>query len=79
MSVLGYVRSRRSQHAEDLLMSTTLPIKAIARAVGVPDLQQFNRLMRDSKGLCPRAIRERASAEGLRQPGNVSSLPGNRF
>ena len=56
-SVLEYVRSRRADQAEHLIRSTTLPIKAIARSVGVPDLQQFNRLMHALKGKSPREIR----------------------
>ncbi len=59
-SVLGHVRARRAEHAEHLIVSTTLPIKVVARAVGVPDLQQFNRRMRQVKGASPRAIRARS-------------------
>lgn len=57
VSVLDYVRSRRAEQAEHLIRSTTLPIKAIARYVGVSDLRQFNRLMHRMKGLSPRDLR----------------------
>lgn len=56
-SVLSYIRSRRAEQAEHLLRATTLPIKTIARYVGVPDLQQFNRLIHQLKGASPREIR----------------------
>ena len=59
VSVLEYVRSRRADRAEHLIRSTTLPIKTIAAYVGVPDLRQFNRLMHQTKGASPRAIRAR--------------------
>ena len=57
MPVSEYIRQRRANQAEHLLRSTTLPIKVIARTVGVPDLQQFNRLIHREKGAGPREIR----------------------
>ncbi|AIE83674.1 Transcriptional regulator, AraC family [Fimbriimonas ginsengisoli Gsoil 348] len=57
LPVSDYVRRRRADQAEHLLRSTTLPIKTIAKTVGVPDLQQFNRLIHREKGASPRAIR----------------------
>lgn len=60
MSVSEYIRQRRADEAEHLLKSTTLPVKAIARTVGMPDLQQFNRLMHQFKGASPRAIRQKS-------------------
>lgn len=57
VSVLEHIRFRRADHAEHLLTSTNLPIKVIAHAVGVPDLQQFNRLIRTTKGASPRKLR----------------------
>lgn len=57
MSVSEYVRQRRAEQASHLLMSTSMPIKAIARSVGVPSLTQFNRLMHGAFGHGPRAIR----------------------
>ncbi|HLO98823.1 MAG TPA: AraC family transcriptional regulator [Fimbriimonas sp.] len=53
VSVSDYVRKRRADEAEHLLRSTTLPIKVIARTVGLPDLQRFNRLMHTAKGMSP--------------------------
>ncbi len=57
VSVSEYVRSRRAEQAAHLLASTNMPIKAIARAVGVPRLSQFNRLMHDVYGQSPRSLR----------------------
>lgn len=67
--VSDYVRQRRADQAEHLLTSTTLPIKVIARTVGVPDLQQFNRLMNDVKGAGPRSLRSgRVGSTGSGSP-----------
>ncbi len=56
-TILEHVRKRRAEHAEHLILSTMLPMKVIARAVGVSDLQQFNRMMHRVKGRSPREIR----------------------
>lgn len=63
-SVLEHIRNRRADHAEHLITSTTMPIKVIARAVGVPNLQQFNRMMRLMKGESPRSLRKRERSLG---------------
>jgi len=63
MPVSEYIKLRRAEQASHLLTSTSMPIKAIARSVGVPSLTQFNRLMHAVYGRGPRAIRS----------GNVSS------
>jgi AraC family transcriptional regulator len=59
IDVVGYIRQRRSRHAEHLLRSSTLPIKAIAASVGLPDLTQFNRLIRRTCGCSPTEVRQR--------------------
>ena len=57
IDVVGYIRQRRSRHAEHLLRSSTLPIKAIAASVGLPDLTQFNRLIHRTCGCSPTEVR----------------------
>lgn len=64
-TVLGYVRGRRMRRAEHLLAQTTLPIKAIAAEVNVPDLHQFNKLVRRELGHSPRDIRRIAASNPL--------------
>ena len=59
-SVSEYVRSRRAEQATHLLTSTNIPIKSIARSIGVPRLSQFNRLMHEQKGSGPRKLRASA-------------------
>ncbi|MBI1332099.1 MAG: helix-turn-helix domain-containing protein [Armatimonadetes bacterium] len=59
-SVVSHIRTRRADLAEHLLASTTMPIKTIARTVGVPDLHQFNRLLHQMKGQSPREVRKRS-------------------
>lgn len=56
-SVIGYIRKRRIEKATFLLANSTLPIKTIAAAVGLPDLHQFNKTIRASLGYSPRAYR----------------------
>ncbi len=55
--VLGYVRKRRMQQAIHLLQNSTQPIKSIATSVGYPDLQHFNKVVRQETGKSPRNLR----------------------
>jgi AraC-like DNA-binding protein len=57
VGTLQYVLGRRIERATHLLKHTTLPIKTVAREVGIKDLQQFNKLMRHRTGQPPRAVR----------------------
>jgi len=57
-SVMAYVRRRRAERARHLLRDTGLPMADIAHAVGAPDLQAFNKLIRRAWGVSPRALRE---------------------
>lgn len=52
-----YIRNLRLSIVVRLLTTTTTPIKRVAVRVGVPDLKQFNRLLKDRLGLPPRAVR----------------------
>jgi AraC-like DNA-binding protein len=56
-TLIGFLRCRRAQTARYLLLNSTMPIKTIAIEVGVPDLQQFNKLVRHFWGKSPRQIR----------------------
>jgi len=60
-SVVGYIRQRRVQRAAHLLRHSTLPVKAIAALVGLPDLHQFNKTLHHCTGQSPRALRQAAS------------------
>lgn len=76
LTVVGYVRRRRIEHARQLLVHTTMSVAAIAAAVGIADLQAFNKTCRAVTGLGPRALREAGSTSvhaptgdgGLLQP-----------
>lgn len=57
MPVAAYVRSRRVALATHLLQASSRPVAEIARAVGVPDLHAFNKLIRRELGRPPRAWR----------------------
>ncbi len=56
-SVVEYIQSRRVGTALDLLHHTDMAVKAVAGAVGIPDLHHFNKLMKRHTGLSPRAVR----------------------
>ncbi|WP_117213245.1 helix-turn-helix domain-containing protein [Allorhizocola rhizosphaerae] len=56
-TVVAYIRRRRLSHAAHLLRHSTLSIPAIAAAVGIPDLQAFNKACRRELGVSPRAFR----------------------
>lgn len=58
LSPKQFVLDRRVREAARLLSTTSLPIKQIAAKVGVPDLQQFNRLVRFRTGMSPRQYRQ---------------------
>jgi len=59
-TVVSYVRNHRLERARHLLERSTLPIKAIAASVGIPDLQHFNKAMRGRYGCGPRDLRSKA-------------------
>ncbi|QKW10447.1 helix-turn-helix transcriptional regulator [Streptomyces sp. NA04227] len=56
-TVVAYIRSRRMARARHLLRESTLSISAIAAAVGMADLQAFNKACRRELGASPRAVR----------------------
>lgn len=56
-TVVAHIRRRRLERARHLLTESTLSIAAVAAAVGVPDLQAFNKACRRELGASPRAIR----------------------
>jgi len=58
MPVKQFVLDRRVREAVRLLSSTDATIKSIAAKVGMPDVQQFNKLMRTRTGLSPTAYRK---------------------
>jgi AraC-like DNA-binding protein len=47
----------RVSRAVNLLRGTTKPLKEIAAMVGIPDMQQFNKTLRESIGMSPTAVR----------------------
>jgi transcriptional regulator GlxA family with amidase domain len=61
-TVKAYIARRRAETAVHLLTRSTLPIKLIARQVGAPDLQAFNKLLRAATGQSPRMLRRDASS-----------------
>ncbi|MFG2754950.1 helix-turn-helix domain-containing protein [Streptomyces wuyuanensis] len=57
VTVVAYIRRRRMERARHLLRESTLPIPAVAAAVGIEDLQAFNKACRRELGASPRAVR----------------------
>jgi transcriptional regulator GlxA family with amidase domain len=64
--VREYVGRRRLDHAARLLVKTRLPIKEVARRVGISDRCNFNHAFRKRFGLSPRAFRNAHVVEVLR-------------
>jgi AraC family transcriptional regulator len=58
-TIVSYIRERRVQRARHLLIHSTLPIKAIAHEVGIPDPHAFNKIIRHATGSPPRVLREK--------------------
>lgn len=57
VSAKGYVIERQLQEARELLLSTTLPVAQVGKAVGQPDPYHFSKLFRRQVGLSPRGFR----------------------
>ena len=53
-----YVRKRRLDRAERLIVKTQLPLSAIADAVGFADPSHLNRIMRGQRGMTPGQLRK---------------------
>ncbi|WP_406387342.1 helix-turn-helix domain-containing protein [Streptomyces sp. NBC_00887] len=62
-TVVAYIRRRRLERARHLLRASTLPIPAVAAAVGISDLQAFNKACRSGLGSGPRAYRSGAPGQ----------------
>jgi AraC-like DNA-binding protein len=58
-SAKGYVIGRQLQEARELLLSTTLPIAEVGRAVGLSDPYHFSKLFRRHTGLAPSDYRSK--------------------
>jgi AraC-like DNA-binding protein len=56
-TIVAYIRERRVDRAIYLLRNTTLSIKAVAAAAGIPDPQRFNKVMRMATRHSPTNIR----------------------
>lgn len=62
-SIVGYIRRRRMEQARRLL-ATDMPIAAIASQIAMPDLQAFNKAIRQQYGSAPRALRRQLLSSG---------------
>ncbi len=56
-TIEAYIRRKRCQQAEFLLRHSSLAIKSIAQAVGIPDINHFNKTIRKEFGIAPSKIR----------------------
>ena len=57
-----FIMQRRVREAARLLKTTQMAPKLVADAVGIPNLQHFNKVMRMRTGASPRAFRAAAPA-----------------
>ncbi len=58
LTISAYIRRKRCQEAEFLLRHSSLAIRSIAQAVGIPDINHFNKTIRKELGAAPSKIRE---------------------
>lgn len=56
-TVIQTVREKRLERARYLLQTSDIPVKQIASSIGMPDLQVFNKAVRLTFGVSPRALR----------------------
>ncbi|MGZ3144869.1 helix-turn-helix domain-containing protein [Lentzea chajnantorensis] len=63
-TVVAYVRRRRAERARHLLTASTLSVTAVAAAVGIPDLQAFNKVCRRELGAAPTRLRRVSTGGG---------------
>jgi AraC-like DNA-binding protein len=57
-TIAGFIRNRKSEKALQLLKQSSAPIKTIAARVGVPDLHQFNKMMKKEFKYSPTRLRQ---------------------
>jgi AraC-like DNA-binding protein len=57
VSAKGHVIGRQLREARELLLSTTLAVAEVGKAVGLPDPYHFSKLFRRHVGLSPREFR----------------------
>jgi len=55
--LMDHVRTLRMEQACSLLVNTDCPVKEVAARVGIPDLQRFNKVIRETFGCSPRSLR----------------------
>ena len=76
VSAKGYVIGRQLREARELLLSSTLPISEVGRAVGLPDPYHFSKLFRRHVGLAPRAFRaQHGPFSGVHNPSRHRKVP----
>ncbi|MEK8127893.1 AraC family transcriptional regulator [Paenibacillus filicis] len=64
LSPMQYVKHVRLQHARDLLLLTSFPIKDIASRIGYEDQHHFSRAFQQSEGMSPKEYRRRTLQGG---------------
>jgi AraC family transcriptional regulator len=60
-TIQAYIRKRRVEQAQFLLRNSSLSIKSIAQAVGIPNLNHFNKTIRSELGASPTKVRQNNS------------------
>ena len=66
ITITEYVTARRIVHASDLLRYTGIPVNAVAKQAGIPDVQYFSRLFKRRVGMTPTQFRDSTSNRNLR-------------
>ncbi len=58
MTITDYVTDRRIRTAADLLLTTSNPVKTVAKQVGIMDVHYFSRIFKRKMGMPPSQYRE---------------------
>lgn len=53
-----YCNTLKLQHAENLLINTTMPVSDVAVSIGITTFSYFSRLFKNKNGISPRAYRQ---------------------
>jgi AraC family transcriptional regulator of arabinose operon len=72
---MAYVWSRRLRAALDLIVTTALPIEAVARRTGFASAQHLSRKVRAATGASPGAVRSRGTWHPLPDEGTPAVRP----